>query len=122
MMLEDRIKLLQAELARTADQYIATRKEIDRLMAGGRDRLESSSRNNKKDRPMKLYVLRRSADWDEAAGFVVRADSKKAARKIASSQCGNEGPEAWMDAKQVSCRELKQEGELEMILRDFLHG
>lgn len=70
---------------------------------------------------MRLYVLRRKATgYDEAAGFVIRAASDREAREAASRYAGDEGPEAWL--KDAMCRELQQDGALEIVLRDFKAG
>ena len=69
---------------------------------------------------MKLYVLQRfEVSYDEADTFVIRAASPRAARRVASQHCGDEGPEPWMDVKESSCKELRSDGEQKVIIRDY---
>lgn len=73
---------------------------------------------------MKLWELWRKegADFDEAGGFVVRARTETAARKLASEQAGDEGAGARLDAQRASCEPLLAKGDAEVILRDFHAG
>ncbi len=72
---------------------------------------------------MKLYVLtRRHRYHDEAVAFVVRAKSPRAARRMASQHCGDEGPDKWMDTYSVTCKELRAEGKPKIIVRDYLEA
>ena len=57
-----------------------------------------------------------------AYGFVVRASSVETARAVASSNCGDEGAEVWLNTAVTSCAPLKQDGGLGVIMRDFLAG
>lgn len=68
---------------------------------------------------MKLYVLRRNPSYDEAGGFVVRASSAKRARELAAEQCGDEGMGVWLNPEDSTCRQLKEDGRSEVILRDY---
>ena len=72
---------------------------------------------------MKLWILRPVEDWepwyDKAFGFIVCAETKKEARKLASSDAGNEGKEVWFDSKLTSCKELKPIKKKRIILKDF---
>ncbi len=76
---------------------------------------------------MKLYLLQ-NPDHDDrkhdiACGFVIRAKSPKEARKIASQQCGDEGPGTWLDPEMSSCLRIPVESvHSEVILRDFNAG
>jgi hypothetical protein len=74
---------------------------------------------------MRLWILRpvneESAPWepwfDRAFGFVIGAGDEDAARQLAASDCGDEGPEAWLDPALSSCQELvASEG---ILMRDF---
>lgn len=73
---------------------------------------------------MNLYILRRleGASWDEARGFVVRAESEAGARLLASKRAGDEEADTWLNAKESSCEVIAREGEPEIILRDFFNG
>ena len=72
---------------------------------------------------MKLWMLKTVKDWepwyDRAFGFVVRAPSANAARKLAAEKAGDEGGQVWMDPKKTKCEELGSEGEPGVVLRDF---
>lgn len=76
---------------------------------------------------MKLYILKpreKDPNWepwyDKTFGVVVRANSVKEAREIASSKGrGGEGSKVWLTSKHVICEELKQDGEAGLILQDF---
>ncbi len=90
---------------------------------------------------MKLFLLQRydpdSLNYDDAAGFVIRAETPHAAREIIATEIavdnfgesmdhlqwpGNEGSEFWRNRDKSTCTELKPEGAAGVILRDFLHG
>ena len=84
---------------------------------------------------MKLYVLKpigfdgdsgalpKGSPWqpwyDKAFAFVVRAKDDDGARVLAADQCGDEGHGVWLDEKLTSCEELTEEGEVEVVCRDF---
>jgi len=68
---------------------------------------------------MKLYILQRQASYDELRGVVVRAESSRQARRLASSYRGDEGEDVWMDKNQTTCRQVKNDGKPEVILCDF---
>ena len=74
---------------------------------------------------MKLWILRPVDEslepwvpWsDRAFGFVVGASDEDSARRLAASDCGDEGPEAWLDPLLSTCQELvPTEG---IWMRDF---
>jgi len=60
--------------------------------------------------------------WDCANGFVVRASTEDEARLLASTKAGDEGDDAWLNPKFTSCEPLNNDGETEIVLRDFLVG
>lgn len=70
-----------------------------------------------------LYLLKRTdGTWDENAGFVIRADSAREARTMASKVKGDEnvyGFSPWLDYKQSRCSVLKVDGPNKIILTDF---
>lgn len=90
---------------------------------------------------MKLFLLRPKEDlpaddnpwdpwYDKAFGFVVRAENETKARALANSEGGDEtgkrniiiyrtGGDPWLDPKYSSCKELSQEGDEEIIMRDY---
>jgi hypothetical protein len=73
---------------------------------------------------MKLWLIEQSAqvDWDEAVGFVIRAESEVEARKMASKEAGDEGAVTWLDIAHSNCVELNSKGEGAIILRAFKAG
>lgn len=69
----------------------------------------------------KLFLLtREDFDYDEAAGFVVRAESEDKAREIAARHAGDEGKQVWL--LKAKCTEVKASGRSGIILRSFRHG
>lgn len=78
---------------------------------------------------MKIYELRKRTDlkgqnpwepwYDKAFGFIILAKSEDEARKIASENCGDEGPDAWLSNNYSSCNVLDSHGSSRLILRDF---
>lgn len=79
---------------------------------------------------MKLWVLRPNKSlkyldepwkpWhDKVYGFVVRAETEKEARKLASNLCGDEGEDAWLSDKFSTCEELTTAGNPRVIMIDF---
>lgn len=77
---------------------------------------------------MKLWLLRPRDDlvtspwhpwYDKAFGFVVRAETEDAARCVASAECGDEKPNAWLDEKFSTCIPLEASGDCEIVVRDF---
>lgn len=73
---------------------------------------------------MKLYILkqRKDVDYDETGAVVVRANSPRTARAIASQVKGDEGSDAWLDPKRTSCSELRADGPAAVVCRDFRAG
>jgi hypothetical protein len=74
---------------------------------------------------MKLWLLIRKQGrpvYDVCNGFVIRAETEERARTIASQNCGDEGPVAWLESAVSSCAEI-QKGECEgVVLMDFNAG
>lgn len=77
----------------------------------------------------RLYILKRleEASYDEVQGFIVRANSARAARELIYNsptlRTGDEGRQTWLNSKLTSCRTLKAEGGLPgIVMRDFLNG
>jgi hypothetical protein len=76
---------------------------------------------------MKLWLLRPVDEslelwmpwYDRVFGIVVRAKDEAAARWLASSRAGDEGPEAWLLSKHSTCVELRAEGPEEVIMEDY---
>jgi hypothetical protein len=70
-----------------------------------------------------LWMLKPIVPWaswyDKAIGFVIRASTAEDARKLASMNAGDEGRATWLNVEQTSCVELPQDGDDEVILRDF---
>ena len=62
---------------------------------------------------------------DEACGFVVIAKDAREARRVASDDCGDEGPDLWLKARRSTCLELTPRstgGRSEVVLRDYNAG
>lgn len=57
--------------------------------------------------------------YDAAEAFVIRAPSPRTARKLAAENHGDEEPAIWLDVSRSTCKLLKEDGESEVILRDF---
>jgi hypothetical protein len=68
--------------------------------------------------------------YDKAFGFVVRAETEEKARELITrdqksggfswnDHYGDEGPRAWADPKYSWCEEITQEGQEQVIIRDF---
>jgi hypothetical protein len=76
---------------------------------------------------MNLWILRpvdeSRAPWrrwyDRMFGFVIRARSEDAARNLAASSCGHEGPEAWLSSRSSTCLELKEDGPEEVVMENY---
>lgn len=76
---------------------------------------------------MKLWILKPikpdAEPWrpwyDKAFGFVVAAKTAQWARMIAAANSGDEGGEAWTNAKFSSCRELRPGQSPYVVLRDY---
>jgi hypothetical protein len=84
---------------------------------------------------MKLWLLRpinqnaEDGPWDpwydRCFGFVVRAESADAARRIAAPEGGSENPHycradgsPWLDEALSSCVELSADGAAEIVIQD----
>jgi hypothetical protein len=89
---------------------------------------------------MKLWLLKPIKDlkkeyspwedpwWDKTVGFVIRAETEKEAREIATENGGDEinkdyfaggDKNAWLSEKFSTCEELTGEGEAGVILMDY---
>ena len=70
-----------------------------------------------------LWLIKPIVPWepwyDKTFGFVIRASTPEDARKLAASRAGDEDPCSWLNAGETSCVELPQDGDDEIILRDF---
>ena len=75
---------------------------------------------------MKIYLLTRNeyVGYDESIAFIVRANSAKEARKLVNDSPNLDMAEGciWEDIKRTKCRQIKIEGETEIILRSFKNG
>ncbi len=89
---------------------------------------------------MKLWILRPrettegdnpwSPWYDKVFGFVVRAETARAARKIANENAGDENrgcflgektsktKQPWLDAKYSKCTRLGDDGKQGLVMRD----
>jgi hypothetical protein len=73
---------------------------------------------------MKLYYLKRECEYDEPCAYVIRAQSPKHARKIASedyTEYGWDKEQAvdWLNPSLTTCKVLKTEGKPGIIIQDF---
>lgn len=73
----------------------------------------------------RLFILQPKEDqkewtpwYDKTFGVVVRADTIKLARELASKVAGDEGKEVWLDNKKTTCRKLSPEGRPGVVLVD----
>jgi hypothetical protein len=57
--------------------------------------------------------------FDCMFGFVVRARDEEAARRLASSKAGDEGPEAWLAPESSTCVELMADGPEGVVMEDY---
>ena len=74
---------------------------------------------------MKLWLLRPKKNipfFDVVEGFVIRAETERNARKMASKACGDEGPGLWKLKTLSTCVELTSNGPEEIIVRNFNSG
>lgn len=74
---------------------------------------------------MKLWQLKLKGfknSYDVTNGLVVRAKTPQKARKLASKECGDEGPDSWLSPNFSSCRRLKVDGPEGVIFTDFNAG
>lgn len=72
-----------------------------------------------------LYAKDKAIDagtYDCYHAFIVRAESRNKARKIASNNAGDEGEEVWLSPDLSVCEELTTKGAAEVIMSDYLHG
>lgn len=79
---------------------------------------------------MKLWLLRpidpKAGPWcpwyDKAFGFVIRAATQAAARKVADENAADENDNRnhpWLNPTLSTCTELRPEGAPGLVLRDF---
>ena len=72
---------------------------------------------------MPLYLIEQNRiSWDERAKQVIRANGEDEARKIASEDCGLEGPEPWLDPDKSEIEWLDPYGPSEVILSNSKYG
>ncbi len=74
--------------------------------------------------PNKLFLLKRidEANYDENFGFLIRAESKEEARKIASENIQDESADTWLNSDLSTCDVMKWPGEKGILLRSFKAG
>jgi hypothetical protein len=75
---------------------------------------------------MNIYLIRRTdpLGYDEASGFVIKAENLSRARQIAAANCGDEGPEIWKRSgtTNVNIGVAVEAFNEEVILRDYRAG
>ena len=81
-------------------------------------------RGKPRPKAMNLYLLRlkNTVNFDVTCGVFVRAVDSRAARKLAATEAGDEGPEAWLNSKFTSCRSVTQAGKPGVLLTDSRNG
>jgi hypothetical protein len=60
--------------------------------------------------------------YEKSFGFIIRAETEKQARQIATEMSGKEtrkNKDAWLNPNLSSCNELLPDGEAGFIMRDF---
>jgi hypothetical protein len=74
----------------------------------------------------KLYLLRPVEGdllwepwYDKIFGLVIRAKTKKQARKMASLQAGYETADAWLNPAHSTCKKLNTAGKDEIVICDY---
>ena len=79
---------------------------------------------------MKLFLLKQKEEpegsmYDKAQGFVIAAKHTTQARKLASQNCSDEGPEYWLDhtKSKISCiaESSKYQGP-RIVIKETLDG
>lgn len=73
---------------------------------------------------MKLYLLSRNPDdvwYDQFTDKLIRAESERRAREIASLDIGDEG-DIWRDKTLVTAKIITGDGQEEVILTSYLNG
>lgn len=75
---------------------------------------------------MKLWLLERLPSekvwYEEMRGMVIAAETAGEARILASSECGDEGKDAWTDQTRATCEELIPGSVARVVLTDFKAG
>jgi hypothetical protein len=80
---------------------------------------------------MRIWLLRPVSEsldpwspWVEnrTFGFVVRAQTDDAARELAATHAGDEGPDAWLLSKYSTCAELTGDGPAEVVIAEYTTG
>jgi hypothetical protein len=56
---------------------------------------------------------------DTVLGFIVRAETAAAARKLAREKAGDEGGYIWLNGEQSTCVELLPDGDPCVVMADF---
>jgi len=71
-----------------------------------------------------IYLLTRIGDvnYEENAGFVIRAESESEARSIANDGTISGEGQIWTDPTKVKCEEVDPLGTSQIILIDFYAG
>lgn len=86
--------------------------------------IRSKWRKDNGESLMRLWLLVRddASGYDIATEAVVRALDEGQARWIASENCGDEGPNVWLDPQRTSCVQLAHEGEAGLIIQATKDG
>ena len=78
---------------------------------------------------MNLWLLRPKnpdagiwQDWDISEGFIVRAEDKASARRLASEEAGGEGADVWLNDSVTRCLHLTDAGPAGVLMCDFHAG
>lgn len=65
-----------------------------------------------------LKLDKKLIDWGVMASTVIRANTEKTARKIASKNCYGEGKKVWLDSSKTSCELLSEDSEEALIIKN----
>jgi len=75
---------------------------------------------------MKLWILEAAEEhelwhcwYDKMFSIVVRAETEQQARVLASRECGDESPLAWLNSECSTCKELHHSGESGTVIINF---
>ncbi len=73
---------------------------------------------------MKLFLIKRKDDtfYNECDAKVIRATGESPARRIASQNPGDEGPDVWLDPEYSDCEEINPKGKQGEILSKLTLG
>lgn len=84
--------------------------------------MSGRSKSYTKEGRMLYFLERKEYDYDEQYEMLVRADSVREARAIASQSAKVENPRVWLNAKKATCKRIKEQGKAGVIYSRSLYG